>query len=673
VTVAATIARVLLDSALPQLDRLFDYRIPDDLAALVRPGIRVKVPLRSAGRTNDGYVIEITDAAGYSGTLSDIDSVVSEIPVLAPEVWTLARAAASRAAGNASDIVRLAVPSRQARVEKAWLKAVAARDEAGEDEPPVAEPPVAEPPVAEAPAIPAIPGYPRLGAALAAHARVAVDAIPEPTLAGDTWVGSWALTLAELAASTLARGETAILCVPDYRDQAQLVAALASTVDPDAVVQLDARQSNPDRYRAFLRCLEGHPLVIVGTRSVVYAPAANLGLLAVWDDGDPLHAEPLSPYVHARDAALLRQEQSGCALVFLGHTRSTDVERLVEIGWLSSFSPAPAVLPRVIPTANVSSEDGPASRARIPSTAWREARAALEHGPILVQVARPGYAPRLSCADCGRSARCRRCEGPLAVTRRGETPHCQWCGALAADWHCENCDGTRFRFSRPGSARTAEELGRAFPGVRVILADGDHPVLEVDGEPAVVVATRGAEPVAAGGYRAVLLLDGESMIARESLRVAEDCLRWWSNAAALAAHRAPIFLVGVGGGIASTLATWRQASFARAELADRAALRFPPAVRVASVTGREDVVASAVGALGLPPLDVLGPVDTGEGNARTIVRFEYGRGAAIAEELRAEVVRVATSRRKPVVRGQRPPARPSLRVHFDDVEPFAEQ
>src|SRR6185436_6072340 len=66
-------------------------------------------------------------------------------------------------------------------------------------------------------------------------------------------------------------------------------------------------------------------------------------------------------------------------------------------------------------------------------------------------------------------------------------------------------------------------------------------------EPALVVATRGAEPIAAGGYRAVLLLDGERMLLRESLRVAEDCLRWWSNAAALAAPGATVHPARVGG------------------------------------------------------------------------------------------------------------------------------
>ena len=663
-----TVARVLIDSPLPQLDRLFDYGIPEALRETAVPGVRVKVPLRSAGRIADGYIVELGPPGDYTGAISDLEEVVSAIPVLTAEVWALARKVSERAAGNAYDIVRLAVPTRQVRVEKAYV---------GAD---------ARPELPELPALPPpapVHGYGAgvLETAIAARARLAVDAIPLVSEVGATddapgaWVGDWAVSMAAAAAATLAGGATAILAVPDFRDQTQLAAALAAVLPAERIIRLDAKQSNPDRYRAFLRCLRDEPVVILGNRSVVYAPAKNLGLIGIWDDGDPLHSEQLSPYVHARDAALVRQEQQGCALIFFGHSRSTEVERLVEIGFLQTVAPQPSVLPKIVPTSQQSSEDRLAAQARIPSTAWREARAALEHGPVLVQVARPGYAPRLACADCKRNARCLRCEGPLGQKTASSTPACGWCGALAVHWKCSNCEGKKLRLLGYGAGRTAEDLGRAFPGVRIIVADGERPILEVGSEPALVIATRGAEPVAAGGYRAILLLDGESMIARESLRVAEDCLRWWSNAAALAARRAPIVLVGVGGALASAFVTWRQADFARRELADRRVLRFPPAVRVATLTGTVQSVADAVAELDVDGADILGPVEVDDGTVRTIVRFDYARGGEIASGLRAEVIRSAANRRRVLAgnnKGPRRPVPPSLRVRFDDVEPFAD-
>ncbi|MFP7833279.1 primosomal protein N' [Marisediminicola sp. LYQ134] len=677
----------MIDSTVPQLDRLFDYAIPESLTADVAVGVRVRVPVRSAGRIADGFVVEIGPPGDYAGTLSELDAVVSSVPVLTPDVWALARAVADRAAGTASDVVRLAVPKRQVRVEKAWLARAddtddgeVSTDATGEVSTDEAAPGGAAPGVRErAPGKESRPGLESYApadreTALARGARYAVDAVPRPErLRGGVWVGAWARTAAAAAAETLARGESAIVCVPDYRDQEQLEAALADEVAAHRVVRIDARQSNPHRYRAHLAGLDDEAIVVVGNRSAVYAAAPRLGLMIVVDDGDPLHSEPLSPYVHSRDAALVRSEQAGCGLWFLSHSRTTEVQRLVELGFLSVLSAARTYSPRVVPTAQQSSTDRFAAMARIPSTAWREARAALEHGPVLVQVARPGYSPRTACATCSAAARCTRCDGALSRSRSGAVPACSLCGKLAADWVCPVCEGTTMTDVGQGSVRTADELGRAFPGVRVIVADGTHPVLRVDDGPALVVATRGAEPLADGGYRAVLLLDGERMLARESLRVGEDCLRWWTNAAALAAPGSPVVLVGVGGPLASTMATWRPAAYASTELADRRRLRFPPAVRVATVTGATAAVEKAVATVaGIEGLDVLGPVETSEGVVRAIIRFEFRSGREVATALRAAVITAATSRRKPVPRGPRPVTLPTLKVRLDDIEPFAE-
>ncbi|MFT7766118.1 primosomal protein N' [Clavibacter tessellarius] len=683
------VVRVMVDSPLPQLDRLFDYAVPEALRATCVPGVRVRVPLRSAGRVADGYVIEVGDGQGYDGALSEVEQVVSPIPVLRPEVWALARAVADRQAGTASDVVRLAVPPRQVRVEKAHLAALAAAADA--DAPgtadagePIADTdtgtdahgPSADPsaaPLADA-ALPPVDGYApgSLDAVVDGSGRAAVQAIPEVVeLPGGAWAGRWAVTLAQAAVRVLASGRSSVLVVPDYRDQDQLEAALAAHAPDGSVIRTDARQSGPDRYRAFLQGLGEEPRIVVGNRSAVYAPAPRLGLLAMWDEGDPLHAEPLSPYAHARDVALLRTQQQGTALVLLAHSRSTEVERLVAIGHLGSVVPAVNRPPRVIPTTSQTGDEGFARQARIPSGAWRAAKDAVEHGPVLIQVARPGYAPLVACRACRQAARCTVCTGPLGMSTATSTPTCGWCGHLAGDWTCANCGSDELRLVTIGAGRTAEELGRAFPGVQVVLADGERHVQEVDAESRLVVATRGAEPVAAGGYRAVLLLDGERMLARESLRVGEDVLRQWSNAAALAAPRAPVMLVGVGGQVARALATWQQPRYAHEELLERRALRFPPAVRAASVEGLPDAVGQAVERLdGIEGVDVLGPVPTEQGRVRAIVRLDYARGGDAARELRAAVVKNASSRRKPVAgrTGFRPTV--PLRVRFDDTGLF---
>ncbi|GAA3771703.1 primosomal protein N' [Microbacterium kribbense] len=659
---ARRVARVLVDSPLPQLDRLFDYAIPDELAADAVVGARVRVPLRSAGRVIDGYLVEIGVADPVDRPLSDLESVVSPMPVLPPRLYALARRVADRAAGGAGDILRLVIPKRMVRAERAWL--------AG------AEP--AAPQVAPAGlerARQVLADFPQLAEQLAARGRIAVDAapglvrLPGTAQEGPADVGSWALLTAAAAAATLAAGRSAVLVAPDYRDQDQLQAALAALVPAEAVVRVDARQSGPDRYRGYLRILAPVPCIVVGNRSAVYAPAHEVGLLAVWDDGDPLLGEPLSPGVHARDAALVRQELEPCALLLIGHTRTTDVQRLVDAGWVREVPARRRRSPRVILSAT---REGESRASRVPSAAFAAAREALMTGPVLVQVARPGYAPSLVCAECRKPARCRHCGGPLRATRHGAVPDCLWCGRTAAAWTCASCGSDRVRMSSSGSVRTADELGRAFPHTRIIVADGEHVVTALDGRPALVIATRGAEPIAAGGYAAVLLLDGDRMLQTEDLRIGESCLRWWSNAAALAAPGAAVHLVGVTGPVARALATWSQPAYARTELAERAPLKMPPVVRVAAVEGPPrdvEAVLAAVRAAApeLPADAVLGPVPAGDG-ARALVRFGYGAGKVVTGAVRGAVVAAALRGRR---RPKGPPAgtRNTLRVRVDVLDP----
>jgi primosomal protein N' (replication factor Y) len=644
------IARVLLDSPLPQLDRLFDYLIPDGVE--VTSGVRVRVPLRTAGRVIEGYVVEIAQEEDDTRALSALDSVISGIPVLTPEIYRLTRAVADRAAGGVADVIRLAIPKRQVRVENAWLKTQVAEDNWSLDSSTVNE---------------TIAEYAGLANVLTGHRRAAVEVTCASDLTGNPL---WAGLLAATAASVLDRGESAIVVVPDHRDIDLLWSELSKLVPETILVRNDSRLSNAERYKFFLRTLQDEPCIVIGNRSAIYSPV-KAGLLAIWDDGDSLLAEPLAPYVHARDAALVRQEQEGSALLFASHTRSTDVERLVLAGWLDAIGPRRRRLPKV----TLSTDQELDQRGiRMSPSAFRIAREALEHGPVLIQVARPGYSPSLVCATCRSSARCNDCGGPLGATRQGAIPTCGWCGRSARSWTCKHCKADKLQFSSSGSERTAIDLARGFPGFRVIVADAEHPVEEVPAKPALVVATRNAEPRAVGGYRAVILLDGARMLQAPQLRIGESCLRWWAGASALAAPDAPIHLVGVSGALAQAFASWTHAAYARSELADRAQLRMPPTVRTALIDGTVEAVKRTIESLAqlhLAKDAVLGPVPiqsqkpTEVGKVRALVRFDYSQGAAVATALRARVVAEAVARRA----RHAGTARTTLTVRLDMLDP----
>jgi len=186
---ARRVARVLIDSPLPQLDRLFDYAVPDELADETEPGVRVKAPLRTAGRVVDGFVVELGEESDGDRPLSELEGVVSPARVLPPHLYALARRVADRAAGSAVDILRLAIPKRQVRVEKQWL--------AGER---CAAPVIAD--EALAAARERLDAYPGLAAAIDEGGRAAVAAPPRVEGTSPAWAG----LLAAAAAHTLAAG-----------------------------------------------------------------------------------------------------------------------------------------------------------------------------------------------------------------------------------------------------------------------------------------------------------------------------------------------------------------------------------------------------------------------------------------------------------------------------------
>jgi primosomal protein N' (replication factor Y) len=190
-----------------------------------------------------------------------------------------------------------------------------------------------------------------------------------------------------------------------------------------------------------------------------------------------------------------------------------------------------------------------------------------------------------------------------------------------------------------GAARTAEEIGRAFPGVPVRWSSADgHVLATVDDQPALIVATPGAEPVAAGGYAAALLLDGDALLARADLRAAEEAMRRWANAAALVRPSGPVVLMAESAAPAvQALIRWDPHGFAARELMDRQELGFPPAVRLAVLTGPGTAVAELLTEARLPAdAAVLGPIATGtENDARAVIRVSRAQGGDLAAALRA--------------------------------------
>ncbi|MEY4102695.1 MAG: hypothetical protein RIR88_829, partial [Actinomycetota bacterium] len=599
--------------------------------------------------TCSAYVIEVDVDSAFAGQLQSIDKVISGLPILNPESIRLARLIADRQAGSAIDVLRLLVPPRYVRAEKSFLADSA--NNARTNISPIA-------------AIPRPPSFAHWHVKKSERYVVSAEPSVVEVKPGE-WIPSWAQLFAQLATEQLSAGKSSVLIAPDFRDVDCLLTALDAAGVVSAVVRTDTQQSGQERYVGYLRSLGEQPVIVVGNRSAALAPAPNVGLIALWDDGDGNYVEPLAPYAHARDVALVRQSIGDAALVLASHAMSTDSARLIAVGYAQHVKPEHGIKLNITATDLLADDESTPSR--IPTSGWLGAKVALKLGPVLVQVASPGFAPALACGSCRERARCTDCAGPLAFAHRTSDPSCRWCGRLAASWRCSSCGGTELRAIASGAERTADEIGRAFPGVPVIVADGEHIHTVVSAHPALVIATPGAEPRAEGGYCAILLLDGERLRSRESLRVNEDVLRSWSNAIALARKDAPIFLAGSGSHLGEVMQNWNQDGFALEELRDRQALRLPPAVRLVSVSGPAAEVRSALEKVaGTESVQIRGPVSASEGLSRAFVTCDYKVSDQIAVILRAEVIQAATRSRRVSTRENAATRVLRLKIRFDD-------
>ena len=281
-TLRGRVARVILDSPLPQLDHELDYSIPDSLDESVEVGSLVSLPLRGGARFVEGWVVDRVDESDFTGALQPINKVISGLPILSAVTLDLARRIAVRQAGSVSDVLRLAIPPRYVRTEKAWLTEQAS--------------PPAMPRAADSVSAPTLSRTDfELGIEPGGRIAFSPNVVWQAPASEQPPVPEWALNFAAEAIRLIEEGQSSILSTPDFRELHHLLRALDMFGASVHVLRTDAGIAGKDRYRNFLQANSAAPHIIVGNRSAAFSPAHNLGLIATWDDGDENYQEPLAP------------------------------------------------------------------------------------------------------------------------------------------------------------------------------------------------------------------------------------------------------------------------------------------------------------------------------------------------------------------------------------------
>jgi primosomal protein N' (replication factor Y) len=695
------VASVRLVGVLPHLDRPFEYAVTPATAA-AGPGMRVRV--RFSGKDTEGIVLARHAEPTTDRALAPLHRLVSEDVVVPPAMMRVCEEVAERCAGTVGDVLRLALPPRHARAEKA--DRAAAEKEAQAAEEPVPETTDSEetgpdesgpeetgrdesnpeesnpeesnpeegtgtedraaPPVASR----SVDRYPGL-AALLSRAGSGTGPVPRASLVldpVDTWTSLAAEAIAELDPAL-----GALVIAPDQRDVARLSRVLEERGIAHEV--LAGTEGPEKRYRTFRRILRGATRVVLGNRSAAFAPLRDLGLVICYDEADDLLEEPRAPYPHTRTVLQCRSAEERCALLFLATSESVTMRALTGAGYLARLDPLPApvtaVRPRIVAMDQyLRDREGPSGRSRLPQEAMRVLRQGLKTGPVLVQVPRSGYVPAVACTFCGTRARCPECAAPLQLRGRSGPLHCTVCGRREDGYRCPECDRTHVRAMVIGSTRTAEELHRAFPEAPLAVAGGAHGPLEDDAVPerGIVVATPGAEPAPRDRYSALLLLDADAMLGRAAFDADVEAVRRWRGAISLvrtAEQGGEVLVVGTSTLPAiRDLVAHRSALFLDRVLEDRRELDLPPFRRVAEVVGEREACRGFLETTELPDgTEVLGPVDLEgpdqAGRSRAVLRLPPERSRELAAALRAGVA--ARSARK---------AKGSLRVRLDPPDVF---
>jgi primosomal protein N' (replication factor Y) len=281
------------------------------------------------------------------------------------------------------------------------------------------------------------------------------------------------------AEEALARGRSTILLVPEIA----LVPALARSVERrfgDHLAILHSGMGTGERHQEWERVRRGEAKVVLGPRSALFAPVADLGLLVVDEEQDTSYKQELSPRYNARDLALVRARDAGAAALLVSATPSLESRWNAERGKLELLTLTERAGQGTLPEGILVDlrEEGVSRRPGEIHFSERlrfEIRQALADGDQVILLRnRRGYSPVLLCRACGEDMRCPDCGLPRTYHRRDRRLVCHYCGSmLPVPKVCPNCKEEALEAIGAGTERVEEDFRELFPEVTVDVLDRD--------------------------------------------------------------------------------------------------------------------------------------------------------------------------------------------------------
>lgn len=623
------IASVRPDSDLPQLDRDFDYEIPEEFADIIRVGSEVSIRLGKASNPIRGFVRQLKEDSEFSGRLSAIEGC-SPFAVIPPVAMQLFEKLALRNSCNLAEVIRLGVPMATVRIANQLSLNTGTQD--GESNP--------------------LADSVDSGDSLGSRTFRAIEC-------SESGFREYFAKVALQSAGIAANGGAVLILAADESTQQRIQRIFVQEGVMPTVYSSTLTKSK--RYDVFTKSLMGEHKVVIGGRSASLLAIRNLKKIFIWDEGDPNYADRTAPYIGVRETVALRQQIENLQLEMAGFVPSTSALRWIQSGFVQLQDEFRTRTK--ISFQESSTKFGKQSKSAI--------NGAIGSGvPALVLTPSAGHTDAFYCSGCNERAACRFCGSSIAATRQSELA-CRTCSAPASALRCASCGSTSFEPGAGGAVRVVQELGKLYPGVTIRESSGTTPISQVSQEPQIIVSTVGVVPDTENGFGALVILEASRFLRREGFYAREDALRQWASVIGRVAIGGQVVFEGIERPLGQELALWNQVRLAQIELNQRAELAFPPVHRLATVTGAAAAIETLARNLrGLDGIKILGISKVQESHSqleqevKLAISYPHRMVETLAQSLRAEQLRLVgtMSRNKRSGRGVRP-----LRINMDDL------
>jgi len=581
------IASVLVDTPVSHLEGIYDYWIPSRIDDLVTIGTKVIVPFGSVNA--DGLVINRSPNHSNDAKLKEIIDVASPSSMVSVQMLEHIEMVRNRFGGSFWSLLKQSIPKRMVKAEKMITESDSETYNHTNND------------------LQDLIGRADIGM-LNSNQRIKW-AVNLP-IATDS-----ALFVAKIV---LARSQfnQVLLLVPDDKD-IRLIKRQITRISKVNVLELSSNLDSSNRYRNFLQTCFGVPRIIIANRSGSFTNLQSDSTVIVLNDLDASHYEQHSPGWNTRDVTLLRNKNS--SFIFISASHSLEIGRLIDIGWLDHKI--------YKPNSEISIVASDSNRSYLSTI-----KKSLSLGSVLVTVSEKGYANVFLCSKCRNSAKCD-CGGKLQIKSSNSQPECYLCSKKVSDWHCNYCGDTRPYVISKGIDRNAEEIGKANPNIPIYVSSGTKQIEDLPEGHCIVLSTAGSEP--SGEYSAVVMLDGESIFNRPTLR-AEEIARhnWFSNLSKLSTKAEVFVSLPNNHPVVQSMLKGSSSYNVKRELENREDAKLPPYYRVASISGRKlDISKFAENLKNTKNYEITGPVEINDLESKLLIRVESSGGSDLVDLL----------------------------------------